>query len=160
MNLQPVPKWLCNCGTGRTHRLRCTRRQKLENVYRPVSHYLCGAREGPFSHGSPHIDKWTQTNEFRLPAKTYLPIHHSITFTVSTLVQDTIITWLQRWLPWLPCLSMLPWLPFNQVTSPHSNYSHVPVLSPLVWWRWGSPVLTVSCLLAAVRNRWHRQLDK
>ena len=29
-------------------------------------------------------DKWVQTNEFTLPAKTYLPIYHTITFTVST----------------------------------------------------------------------------
>ena len=55
MKLQRVPKWLCNHGTGRTHRLRYTRRQKLENVYRPVSYYLCGACEGPFSRGSPHM---------------------------------------------------------------------------------------------------------
>ena len=38
------------------HRLRYTRRQKLKSVYRPVSHYLCGAREGFFSRGSPRID--------------------------------------------------------------------------------------------------------
>ena len=43
-----VPKWLCNHGTGRMHRLRYIRRQHLENIYRPVSHYLCGAHEGPF----------------------------------------------------------------------------------------------------------------
>jgi len=35
MKLQRVRKWLCNRGTGRTHRLRFIRRQHLENVYRP-----------------------------------------------------------------------------------------------------------------------------
>ena len=54
MKLQRVPKWLCNRGTGRMHRLHYICRQNLESVYRPVSHYLCGAREGPFSRGSPH----------------------------------------------------------------------------------------------------------
>ena len=55
MKLQRVPKWLCNHGTGRMYRLRYIRRQHLENIYRPISHYLCGAREGPFLRDSPHM---------------------------------------------------------------------------------------------------------
>ena len=33
VKLQRVPKWLCNRGTGRTHRLRFIRRQNLEKAF-------------------------------------------------------------------------------------------------------------------------------
>ena len=54
VKLKHVPKWLCNYGTGHTHCSHYIRRQTSENVYCPVSHYLCEACEGPFSRGA-HI---------------------------------------------------------------------------------------------------------
>ena len=55
MKLQHVLKWLCNRGTGCMQCLHYIRRQNLENIYRPISHYLCGAGKGPFSRESPQM---------------------------------------------------------------------------------------------------------
>ena len=55
VKIQRVPMWLCHGGTGHMHRSRYIRRQTSENVYHPISHYLCEEHEGHFLCGSPHF---------------------------------------------------------------------------------------------------------
>ena len=73
MKLQRVPKWLCNSGTSRMHHLHYIRRQNLENVYHPVSHY------------SEHT---------KVPFPTEVHISYNIVRYVCIAVHTKLCTWL------------------------------------------------------------------